>query len=366
MLPRLLSAIGARIEALLTRISPFQAEHPSRFVVPALVLAIASVPLIGKLELRGNLTALLPEHAPAVEDLDEFQNRLGRATTLTVLVHGESREEVRVVARTLAEGLEARPPEHVLAVDWNRGEVERFVRGHKFLYADVDELEEVRDALEARHEYEVARASPFVVQLDDEEPPNVDALVERLRTREQQAEEQLGLETGFFEHQEQPIVAIFVRTDIRIGDHGPGRALASELTRRFEAAKGDHEGVVVDLGGDLMDSVAEAEALIEEVTIATSIAIALVLFSVYLFFLSNRSIPLLGLSLLVPVLVTFAFAELTVDYLNSSSAFLGSIVVGNGINPNVIWLARYFEERREGRPYRRPSPAPTARPGLPP
>ncbi|QQR88563.1 MAG: MMPL family transporter [Myxococcales bacterium] len=28
---------------------------------------------------------------------------------------------------------------------------------------------------------------------------------------------------------------------------------------------------------------------------------------------------------------------------------MGSIVIGNGVNPNIIWLARYFEERRKGK-----------------
>jgi hypothetical protein len=38
----------------------------------------------------------------------------------------------------------------------------------------------------------------------------------------------------------------------------------------------------------------------------------------------------------------------TVDSLNASTAFLGSIIIGNGVNPNIIWLSRYFEERRGG------------------
>jgi uncharacterized membrane protein YdfJ with MMPL/SSD domain len=137
-----------------------------------------------------------------------------------------------------------------------------------------------------------------------------------------------------------------------MGEHVEGRALAEEVHARARRVATDTglSNVKWDLGSDLMDSVEEAEALIGEVAIATTATVVLVLFSVYLFFLSNRSIPLLGLALVCPVLITFAFAELTVDYLNSSSAFLGSIVVGNGVNPNVIWLARYFEERREGTP----------------
>ena len=49
-----------------------------------------------------------------------------------------------------------------------------------------------------------------------------------------------------------------------------------------------------------------------------------------------------------PVLASFAVADFTVDSLNASTAFLGSIIIGNGVNPNIIWLSRYFEERRGG------------------
>src|SRR5204862_7604105 len=39
-----------------------------------------------------------------------------------------------------------------------------------------------------------------------------------------------------------------------------------------------------------------------------------------------------------------------IDRLNSSTGFLGSIVVGNGINFGVIWLARYVAARRRAAP----------------
>ncbi|MCA1664867.1 MAG: MMPL family transporter, partial [Myxococcales bacterium] len=45
----------------------------------------------------------------------------------------------------------------------------------------------------------------------------------------------------------------------------------------------------------------------------------------------------------------FAMAELLFGYLNASTAFMGSIVVGNGINFPIIQLARYEEERRGGK-----------------
>jgi uncharacterized membrane protein YdfJ with MMPL/SSD domain len=46
-------------------------------------------------------------------------------------------------------------------------------------------------------------------------------------------------------------------------------------------------------------------------------------------------------------------ADLLFGYLNASTAFMGSIVVGNGINFPIIVLARYEEERRHGHDSRR-------------
>jgi predicted RND superfamily exporter protein len=64
-----------------------------------------------------------------------------------------------------------------------------------------------------------------------------------------------------------------------------------------------------------------------------------------------RSLPILLAPLLLAA--TYAFAIVTlppfrVDSLNSNTAFLGSIIVGNGINFGIVLLARYTEERRKG------------------
>jgi len=48
------------------------------------------------------------------------------------------------------------------------------------------------------------------------------------------------------------------------------------------------------------------------------------------------------------VALTFALSRGVIHYLNPNTAFLGSIIVGNGINAGIILLARYIEERRHG------------------
>ena len=51
--------------------------------------------------------------------------------------------------------------------------------------------------------------------------------------------------------------------------------------------------------------------------------------------------------------IAFAVAELAFGYLNSSTAFLGSIIVGNGINYAIVLMSRYEEQRARGAGSRR-------------
>ena len=104
----------------------------------------------------------------------------------------------------------------------------------------------------------------------------------------------------------------------------------------------------VTLSGDVIIAEEEQQAIARELVLATTITVATVLLLIVLFFGRPRSIVLLGAGLVPPVLASFAVADITMGSLNASTAFLGSIIIGNGVNPNIIWLSRYFEERRRG------------------
>src|SRR5262249_56148131 len=70
-----------------------------------------------------------------------------------------------------------------------------------------------------------------------------------------------------------------------------------------------------------------------------------------LYYGGGRSIPVLLPPLLLAAVYAFSLASLppaNVTELNSNTAFLGSIIIGNGINVGLILLARYREERARG------------------
>ncbi|HEY6033027.1 MAG TPA: MMPL family transporter, partial [Kofleriaceae bacterium] len=82
---------------------------------------------------------------------------------------------------------------------------------------------------------------------------------------------------------------------------------------------------------------------------ATLVTVLLVVVALIWYFRSALAIGALSWSLTVGTIVTFAFAKLTLGYLNAATAFLSSIVIGNGINVGILVTARYLEELRAGR-----------------
>jgi predicted exporter len=354
-------------ERFLERVARAQHDGPWAWVLVAFALACAATLSVRNLELSSDFQAMLPEHAQSVRDLDEIRARFGGTSTVTLAIQardGAPVEEARELARRRAPRIEAMHEAQVASVDWNVSAFEAFVREHRHLYADLGDLREIRDSLQARLDYERARANPFYIDLDDEPPPDPESVIARIRENAESARREMDrFPEGFYQHPELPMVFVFVRTSIRGGETGAtDRLLAAIEAAAIEVAgeapvasrgAGTDVGLLfrrlrIDYGSDIMDAREENEALREAVETSTLVTVVLLLASIYVFFLRWRSTFLLLATLVPPTLLTFGIAEPIVDYLNASSAFLGSIVVGNGVNSSIMWLGRYFEERRDG------------------
>lgn len=336
------------------RLTAIQVSRPGLFVVLAALITAGSVPLAMQLGLNSQWTALLPEHAPSVDDLREAEARVGSLATVTIAVHSESRDlpAMEAFARDLAARLEALPDNVVKSVDWNVSEYRDFVYAHRHLYADLEDLQEARDTLQELLDRERERANPFFVDLEDEEEQDPDEVLRQLQERMRAREAKFDrYPDGFYVSEDRDYLLLFVRTDKSADDAVGSRGLLREVERAVAEVDPSKYGEDLEVlyGGSVVVALEETDAIARELISATIVTFVVVLLAIWFFFRRLRSIVLLGLGLVAPVTLTFAFAELTVDFLNTSTAFLGSIVIGNGINPNIIWLARYFEERRCGR-----------------
>lgn len=334
------------------RLARVQARHGVWVVLVGLALAAGSLPFVARLGLNSDWTALLPRYKTSVRDLEAARNRVGGLTTLAVCLESGDLGAMQRLARALVPRLErvrADPSTNLRSVEWNVGTYEDFVYAHRHLYASVEDLTAARDALGERLDYERLRHNPLWVDLGDEAPPDPNEVIARLQKKADDGRSRLSrFPGGFYVHPDHRMLVIFLRTDLAGGDAAGAHRLIARVDRELAALRPHTyaRDMKVEYAGDLIVASEEHDAIAQELVVATLLTIGLCLLAIYFFFMRFRAIPILGVALAVPVVMTFAFAELTVDYLNTATAFLGSIVVGNGINPMIIWLARYFEERR--------------------
>ncbi|MFL5813751.1 MAG: efflux RND transporter permease subunit, partial [Bdellovibrionia bacterium] len=111
--------------------------------------------------------------------------------------------------------------------------------------------------------------------------------------------------------------------------------------------------MTIRFAGDVEDFVEEHGSLISDLAFSTWVVALLVTVAMIAYYREVRMTAALVVSLFMGTLWTFGISYFAVGYLNANSAFLGSIVIGNGINFGIIILARYLELRRSAMPMTR-------------
>jgi predicted RND superfamily exporter protein len=341
------------VSKLLEKLADLQTRRPFVILLLAAVISAGSLPFIRNLGLDSRFIALLPESSPSVQDLDKVRDRVRGLSALTVAVQSPSKDvdAMRRFIGDLVKRLEELPLDEIGIIDWNIGAYDEFVREHKHLYASLDLLERLRDALEERHDRERLKNNPFWIDLqEDDERESLDDILDELETESDRGEERSEkFPDGYYQHEDGDLIAMFIRSDVGSDPNTAGRIIDRVQAEIDELNPTSYApDLKLTLSGDVIMAKEEQQAIARELLLATTLTVTIVLLLVVLFFGRPRAIVFLGAGLVPPVLVSFAVADITVDSLNASTAFLGSIIIGNGVNPNIIWLSRYFEERRQG------------------
>jgi len=304
--------------------------------------------------LKSDLEELLPRDAPSVMAIDELRRRNPGLQYLGVLVDTGSAAALPVGERfldVLAARIRTYPPELVREVRTGHEAEQTFIEKHAPLYVELQDLREIRRRIEARRDYEVSHE--IGQALDDDEPaPSVDTsdiekkYAQRIASRGDHESQRL---TSQSDH----LTMLFVE----MGGFSTGvekaRALLGRVQSDVATLSGEKyaRGLRVGYASDVAISVEEFDALQNDLSwssVLVVLAVGLVILGYYKWW---RALIALFPPLLLATVYAFGLASLppfNVTELNSNTAFLGSIIVGNGINFGVLLLARYREERKRG------------------
>jgi predicted RND superfamily exporter protein len=303
-------------------------------------------------DLRPDIAELLPATSRSAVDLRDVSRRVGGFAQHTVVLHGADPLTLQLFADDLADALEAAPKDVVRWVEYRVDAAVDFYRPRLLLFPDKAELETLRDTLAARVAWEKAARDGRATGA----PPDVEGLVEKL------AGERKGLVGRFRDGyymgevpgrapgEKMTILAMIVRLAGDAHDYDKVTRLdrvVREAIAGLDPKKYD-PALEVAHGGFVTTNILEHDALAEDLLWATLLVLLAVAASVAVYNRTWKAVPAVGIPLVVGVLATFGLAEVFVGHLNSNTAFLGSIVVGNGINVGLIFFARYLEERRRG------------------
>ncbi|MBI2373362.1 MAG: MMPL family transporter [Deltaproteobacteria bacterium] len=299
-------------------------------------------------DVRADLKELLPENAPSVLSLRRLEERFGGWAELSVLIESSSASANRRFSDDLVAALSN---ERELRSVRNRmGPAKAFIDARRHLFMDLEDVEEALEMIEDASNAARARANPLFVDLEDSGPEALD--LTRLEAKYEARLSTLDrFPDDYFESPDKRELAIIVRKRglaFGIAENRRIVSLVEDAVRRL-GPETYSPAMRVRVGGDVKNLVEEHGSLVDDLVLATLVTSALLLLLVAGYFRSVRSLWLISVPLLVGIAWTFGLGHFLVGHLNGSSAFLGPIVAGNGINFGLILLARYWEERRSGR-----------------
>jgi uncharacterized protein len=379
----------------ITKIVDVASRHPLVVLFVALGIIFGAYRFSQRLELRSDFLELLPRDSPGFIAFEHQLGRVGGGATLIVVNESPDRKAnehfVDELGRRLQGLIDARTeclatcpsgvhvpackakcPELISYMETGTKEVRQFFDENKWLYADLADLEAADKTLDNQ----IALSSGLVEKLDDDDstPPSqavkaaggvtagaasaaapspakkpalgMDEFRDRWKSK---ANEHDDFPTGYFATPDGLAMGVRIVTTSNLGD-ATGDSLLSKVKAIVEELQPSrfHPQMKVGFAGDVPNAAAEKESLLSEAAEATLIALVLILGGVIFFFRSVWSLFVIALPVLVGVTCAYAFATATYGYVNTSGAFLGAIILGNGINYPIVLLARYREFRARG------------------
>jgi predicted RND superfamily exporter protein len=322
----------------------FLHRHTRAVLVGAVLAVMASAYLVAvRLPLFADFAYLLPADAPSVLAMHDMAARMPARDTTLLLITAPDPQTREAAGREAIAGLGAIDHTLIERFETDDAATRAMVRAHRHLYASLDDLTAVRDALAARMATAKQRANPLLVSLDDDEPRAHDAL-DDLRAKQRDAEAQLDKPDHVSADGKTAVIVI--RTSFIASDVAKDHLLLARVDALIARIETAHPGAKLGIAGGVPTNAAEHRALVHGVLLSSLITAVLVALVLFFHLRSMRLLLLLTANIAAATFVSFGIAALTVGHLNAATAFLGAIIAGNGVNYGILLVARFGEERR--------------------
>ncbi len=313
-------------------------------LVPAVVLTVQFFSNV-----QAGLTELLPKQAPSVRALTELHRLLGGKAHLTVIAQSSDAEANRRFIATLSQRLRDRKIPEIRSLVGDIREERKWVQDHAALLLNKERFDPLMVELEQALDQAKAEANPFYVDMEEREPPDKTwAQIEKKLDSESRTFDRFP--RGFLETPDGKTVVALINLQGSEVDLDPSVNLLSAVKQEVAAIRSQFPAdLLVAYNGEVPNLIEEHDAILADLSLSSAIVFLLVGLLISAYFRSGRGVVAVFTSLGPGLLFTFAIGRLSVGHLNSNTAFLGSIIAGNGINYPLLLLA-YYRTRSPSEP----------------
>jgi predicted RND superfamily exporter protein len=341
------------VTRILRQLAWHQLRRPVAVIFAVVMLAAAGIWRAQKLKLVTDFSDLLPQDQPSVVELGNILARTRGLSNVFVVLEGPDSQALRRVAAGLVPRLAAIGGPAVESARSGVQDARKFLMARAGLFLSNKDLGELEERL--TDEERRAFRGAIGADLDDDgaaSAPDWNDLEHRLTSKIASFSR---YPDGYFQGPSPHGTAqlVVLKSAIVTGDLAGARETLARVDAVVAPALAhggaDARGVRVGYAGDLVTSMAEYELVRRDVLNVGVFGVVAVLGVLLLFFRSLRALFALGVTIAAGCAVTFGLTELVLGHLNVATAFLFSIVAGNGVNFGIIWLARFVEERQAGR-----------------
>jgi len=327
-------------------------RRPGWVITFGLLLTIISSYFAAQLyiNLKTDLEELLPTTARSVVDLNEVTDRLSSTENLTILVFSKDTQASKKFVTDLAENLKKHPKDTFARIDYRINKEIKFFNDRKILYIEYEDLIGIRNYIQDRISYEKSLYNPLNIFSFEEIPEPSFDFEELQKKYDGKVSRYTMYPDGYYANPKETIRAIQVHMPGKLsGIHG-AKLLRNTIDLEIEKLnpKSYAQDIEIKFTGGVQNLLEEHASLLADLELSTIIVLFLVTLVMLLYFKTVRGTFAIMVSLLMGTIITFGVSYFWVGYLNANTAFLGAIVIGNGINFGIIFLARYLEERTKG------------------
>lgn len=327
---------------LLGGIARILTKFPITTFLIGVLLTIISIWLALKLEIKSNLTELLPQDTEHVVNLKEISNRAGGLGYLNVSVESTSLDTMQAFADSLYNRI--KNESHIRYIYYKNDL--QFIQKHALLFLSPADLEKIEKFLNEKVEAERAKMNPFYVDLlADLEPDSAkkDDLGEYTRYLNKYAflsREYITSNDGNF-----LVMLVKPKEIASIMDH------TKALVESVQAAVDDlrkqpaFADLHVRLSGRYVSQLQQKNAISQDLKSTAALSAFLIFLVLSIFFRKRRTFFIVGIPLIMGLAWTFGLTYLIVGELNLITTFLVAILTGMGINFGIHFFKRYLEFR---------------------